>query len=81
MSLDAGTRAQLQHLMDDAFENRSSRRTLMQRTLAIGGAAGLAYVFPRAVAGQGATPSASPAGDDEAPGIHIEDISDNLADE
>jgi len=77
MSFDHGLRAELNHLMDDAFESRSSRRTLMQRALAVGGAAGLAYVFPRAVFGQGATPESGAS----APGLHIEDISEGLADE
>ena len=59
--VDENLKAEMQALLDDAFDNRSSRRTLMQRALAIGGAAGLAYVFPRAVLGQDATPGASPA--------------------
>ncbi|HWV24743.1 MAG TPA: peptide ABC transporter substrate-binding protein [Thermomicrobiales bacterium] len=76
MELERGVKAELQQLMDDALVDRSSRRTLMQRALAVGGAAGLAWVFPRAVAGQG-----TPASGDDNPGIHIEDISDNLADD
>ncbi|HWV24744.1 MAG TPA: peptide ABC transporter substrate-binding protein [Thermomicrobiales bacterium] len=79
MELDNRVRVELQHLLDDAFVDRSSRRTLMQRALAVGGAAGLAWVFPRAVVGQGATPSASSGG--EQPGLHIEDATGDLADE
>lgn len=69
---DQNLKAEMQHLLDDAFDHRSSRRTLMQRALAIGGAAGLAYVFPRAVMGQEATPGASPAaGGSAVAGLHI----------
>src|SRR5690242_7754538 len=70
-------------MLDDAFEHRSSRRTLMERVLAVGGAAGLAYVFPRAVLGQGATPGASPAASPAAAsgpvGLHIPDSDGELA--
>ncbi|HWV24742.1 MAG TPA: peptide ABC transporter substrate-binding protein, partial [Thermomicrobiales bacterium] len=81
MNLDGNVKIVLKEMLDDAFVNRSSRRTLMQRTLAVGGAAGLAWMFPRAVLGQDATSEASPEGGESAAGLHIEDISDNLADE
>lgn len=71
MSIDPEMRGALDDLLSDAFQNRQSRRSLMQRTLAIGGAAGLAYVFPRAVVAQDASPAASPVGDGTSPGIHI----------
>jgi ABC-type oligopeptide transport system substrate-binding subunit len=80
MRFNHDLRAELDHLLDDAFESRSSRRTLMQRALAVGGAAGLAYVFPRAVAGQSASPEAAQGGGAPA-GLHIEDISGDLAEE
>lgn len=62
-------RIALDNLMCDAMESTLHRRTLMQRTLALGGAAGLAYVFPRVVAAQDASPAATPA--TEAAGLHI----------
>lgn len=67
MNFDAGTRNELDDLLEDAFRNRQSRRTFMQRALAVGGAAGLAYVLPRAVVAQDATP----AGEGDSPGVHI----------
>lgn len=75
--IDQNLRAEMRHLLDDAFENPSNRRTLMQRALAVGGAAGLAYVFPRAAFAQDATPGADVA----APGLHTEDITGELAEE
>ncbi|HWV24745.1 MAG TPA: peptide ABC transporter substrate-binding protein [Thermomicrobiales bacterium] len=80
MNLSRDTRAELDRLIEGAFEDRSSRRTLMQRALAVGGAAGLAYVFPQAAFGQGSTPSGSEGGTSEA-GLHIEDATGDLADE
>ncbi|MCO5215958.1 MAG: peptide ABC transporter substrate-binding protein [Thermomicrobiales bacterium] len=56
-------RNELDELLHEAFSNRQSRRTLMQRTLAVGGAAGLAYVFPRAIVAQEAGESS--------PGVHV----------
>ncbi|MGN6485243.1 MAG: peptide ABC transporter substrate-binding protein [Thermomicrobiales bacterium] len=81
--IDQNLKVELQSMLDDAFEHRSSRRTLMERVLAVGGVAGLAYVFPRAVLGQGATPGASPAASPAAAsgpvGLHIPDRDGELA--
>ena len=63
MNFDAGTKNELDDLLHDAFQNRQSRRTLMQRALAVGGAAGLAYVLPRSVVAQDA--------EGGSPGVHI----------
>lgn len=75
MILDSHVRGQMDDLLADAFMHRSSRRTLMQRALVLGGAAGLAYVFPRAVVAQ----DASPAAGGEQPGVHMEAYDGDLA--
>lgn len=55
-------RFELDELLHEASQNRQSRRTLMQRVLAVGGAAGLAYVLPRAVVAQDAAVGSQSAG-------------------
>ncbi len=59
-----GERLELDELLHEAFSNRQSRRTLFQRALAVGGAAGLAYVFPRAMVAQEAVGS-------QTAGVHV----------
>ncbi len=73
MAFGPNTKMQLDDLLDEAVTSVHTRRSLMQRALAIGGAAGLAYVLPKAVVAQSATPGAeaTPAGGGEAPGVHI----------
>lgn len=58
---------ELDELLFEACSSKQSRRTLMQRALAVGGAAGLAYVFPRAMVAQDATPAAG----GEVAGVHV----------
>lgn len=60
-------RLELDELLHDAFASRQSRRTLFQRAMAVGGAAGLAYVFPRAIVAQDATPT----GETASAGVHV----------
>lgn len=81
MDFDAGRKHELNELLLEAFEERQSRRTMFQRALAVGGAAGLAYVFPRALVAQDATPGADSADGAGSPGIHIEDTGVELAEE
>ena len=80
MAVGHNTKEQIDDLLYEAMQSPQSRRTLMQRVLAVGGAAGLAYALPKAVYGQDASPQATPAGD--APGVHIAAEGDvELADE
>lgn len=72
---------QLNGLIMDALEEPQSRRTLFQRALAIGGAAGLAYVLPQAVSAKSATPEASASASAAAAGLQMEDYDGPLADE
>lgn len=67
MNIERGIQSELDNQMSYAFQSGQSRRTLMQRALAVGGAAGLAYVLPRAVMVQDATPE----GGGDSPGAHI----------
>ena len=77
MTIGPDTKSHLDDLLSDALHSPQSRRSLMQRALAVGGAAGVAYVFPRATYGQEATPAAG----GEAPGVHIAGGDVELADE
>lgn len=74
------TRFLIDELLSDALIDRQSRRELMSRVLAVGGAAGLAYAWPRALLAQEASPAASPvtAG---LVGVHMDPYDGDLADE
>lgn len=78
MNFDPEVKGYLDDLVSDTWHSRQSRRTLMQRALAVGGAAGVAYLMPQIVMAQ----SATPAGDESAPGVHVPAPADlELADE